>query len=72
MDHWLKMKENKKWDKYLDLAGAEKSVKHEHDCDTNCRWCTWNGPQGFGKEIGKIGNKRKNPDHLDHSIVKIR
>ena len=28
---------------------TKKAVKHESDGDTSCNWCTWNGPQSFGK-----------------------
>ena len=38
------------------------------DGDTNCSLYTWNGPQGFGKETGGIGDYGKNWDHPDHSI----
>ena len=41
---------------------AEKAMEHEGNGDTNCSWCTWNGPKG-------LGDQGKNRDHLDNSIV---
>ena len=38
-DNRIKLKENKKKDKYLDLAGELKKQEHESDGDTNCNWC---------------------------------
>ena len=40
-DHYVKIKENEKKDKYLDLARKlkKKTVKYEDNSDTNCRWC---------------------------------
>ena len=46
-------------------------MKHGDDGDTNCSWCTWNGPQGLGKMIGTIENQKKNRDHRNFDIVKI-
>ena len=40
-------------------------------CDTNCSWCTWNGPQESGKGTEGIGNQSMKKDHLDYSIVEI-
>ena len=34
----------------------------EHEGDTNDSWCTWNSLQGPEKEIGGIGDQRKNQD----------
>ena len=33
---------------------AEKSMKHEGGCDTNCSWGTWNGPQRLKKKLGVL------------------
>ena len=38
---------------------------------TNCSWRAWNGRQTLGQKTGGTGNKGKNRDHLDFSIVKI-
>ena len=39
-DHWVKLKEREKKDKYLDLSRElKKTVEHESDGDTNCK-CT--------------------------------
>ena len=40
------------------------------DCHTNCK-CACSGPQRLAKEIGRVGNQRKNRDHPNHSIVEI-
>ena len=34
-------------------------MEHESDGDTNCSWCTWNGPQRPEKETGGGVNKKK-------------
>ena len=41
------------------------------DGNTNCSWCTWNGPQKLGKGTGRIGNQRKNRDQQDYRFVEI-
>ena len=38
MDHRVNIKEEKKEDKYLDLARELRKLKHEDDGDTNCNW----------------------------------
>ena len=42
VDHRVKLKENEKRDKYLDLArGLKKTTMgYESYADTNCNWCT--------------------------------
>ena len=71
-DQKVKMKENEKINIYSDLAKELKRIiEHEDGGDTNCSWCTWNGPQRLVKETVGIGNKKKNQDHPDHSVVKI-
>ena len=35
-DHWVKLKEGEKRDKYLDLARELKTKEHESDGDTYC------------------------------------
>ena len=37
-DHEMKIKENEKKDKYLDLARELKTTQHENEGDTNCDW----------------------------------
>ena len=58
VDHGVTKKDNEKIKKYLNLARDLKiTVEHEDDVDTNCNWCTWNGPQKTkGLDIcGRIG-----------------
>ena len=41
-NHWVKLKESEKKDKYLDLAReVKKNVEYECDGDTNCKQCSW-------------------------------
>ena len=54
---------------YLDLVKELKRL--EVNCDTDCSWCIWNGPQEFGKKIEGIENPRKNRVYTDHSIIEI-
>ena len=35
-DHWIKIKENEKRDKYLDLARELKCYEHESEGETDC------------------------------------
>ena len=46
-------------------------VEHESDSNTNCNWCTWNGPQRFYKGTGRVGNQRTSWDHPNYSITKM-
>ena len=48
----MKIKENEKRDKYLELAKEKKVMQHESDGDNSCNWCTRNGLQRLGKETG--------------------
>ena len=69
-DHRVKLKENEKRDKYLDLARElKKTVKHEGD--TNCNWCTWNDLQGLSKRAGRVRNRRMSGDYPNYSIVEV-
>ena len=62
-DHWVKMKENEKIDKYLDLTRElKKTVEYEGESDTNCSWCTRYGPKKLGKKTGRPGNQSKKWD----------
>ena len=45
-DQSMKVKEGKKKDKFLDLAGELKFIEHESDGDN---WCTWSGPKRIRK-----------------------
>ena len=57
----MKLKENEKRDKYLDLVrDLKKTFEHEGDVDTNCIWSTWNNPQSTVKGIGR---------YLDDGII---
>ena len=40
-----KKKKEKKRNWILPSQRTKKAVEHENDSDTNCGWCTWNGPQ---------------------------
>ena len=55
VDHRIKLKENEKKDKYLDLARElKKTVEHESDGDTNCNWCSWHKNQRIGTRTGGL------------------
>ena len=70
-DQWVKLKEIKKRDKYLDLAKDLKTMGHEDDADTDCNWCARNKPRSIRKGTGSVVNKRTSGDHPDDSIIKI-
>ena len=72
-DPRVKLKENEKRDKYLDLARElkKKTVEHGSDSDTNCYWCGQYSHQRIGKGTVKLGNKTTSGDHADYSIVEI-
>ena len=65
-DHRVKLKENEKRDKYLDLAREVKkrTMEHESAGDTNSNWCAQYSHQG-------IGDKRTSGDHPNYSVVEI-
>ena len=47
-DHRVKLKENEKKDKYLDLAKERKiTVEYESDVYTNYKWCSWYSHEGL-------------------------
>ena len=46
-------------------------MKHAGNGDTNCSWCSWNGPQKIREVIGTVGNRRTSQDHPNYNIVKI-
>ena len=68
VDHKVKIKENEKIDKYLDLTRELKKVAEHYsdgDGDTNRSWCIWNGPRGAGKnKTGRTENQSKGPTRL--------
>ena len=52
VNHRVKIKENEKRDKNLDLARKlKKAMEHEGDDDTNCNWCALKNPQGLVKRL---------------------
>ena len=68
----VKLKENEKRDKYLDLARElKKPMEHESDGDTICNWCTRRSHQRIDTGTGGLRNKRMNRDHPNYSIIKI-
>ena len=71
-NHRVKLKENKKKDKYRDLAwDVKKTVKYESDDDTNCDWCSWHGHQRIDTGTGGLENKGASEDHLNYCITEI-
>ena len=72
VNHWVKLKECEKRDKYLDLTrGLRKTVEHESDGYTNCNWCSWYSNQRIGKRTWGLGNKRTSGDNPNYSIAEI-
>ena len=70
-DHRVRLNENEKIDKYLDLAWELKiTMKHESNSDTNCNWYLWYSHQRIGTMSGGLGNKRSG-DHPNYSIIEI-
>ena len=66
-DHRIKLKESEKKDKYLDLAWElKKTVEHEIDDLTNCKWCSWYSHQRIGTRTEGFGN-----NYLNYSIIEI-
>ena len=59
----VKIKENEKRDKYLDLAREQKKTKktieHEGDGGTNCTWCAWNHPQSSIRGLEELEIRRR-------------
>ena len=59
-DHRVKLKENEKRDKYLDLTRELKKImEHESDDDTNYKRCFWHCHQRFDTGTGGLGKKKK-------------
>ena len=54
----VKIKENEKRDKYLDLPRQlKKLLVHESDGDTNHNWCVQKVPKRFGNGSWKLVDK---------------
>ena len=71
VDHTVKLKENGKRDKYLDLARELKTMDHESDGDTNGNWYARNNPHRLSEETGRIRYERTSGDPPDYIIIKI-
>ena len=67
-DHKLKLKENKKKDRYLDFAWELKKLWNDY---TNCNWCSWYTHQRIDKGTGGRGMKRTSGDHSNYGIIEI-
>ena len=67
-DHRVKLKENEKKDKYLNLA---RELKHESDDYTNCNWCPYYNHKGINKGTGGLGNKRTSGDHPNYCTTEM-
>ena len=69
----MTISENQNLQKEREILGVcqrkKKAAEYESDGDTSCKWCTWNGPQSFGKGTGRTGNQKKNRDRPN--IVEI-
>ena len=70
-DHRVKLKENEKKDKYLDLARELKTVEHESDVYINCIWYSWYSNQRIIKWTGGHRNKTASGDHPNYCIIEI-
>ena len=71
-DHRVKLKENEKRDKYLDLARElKKTMEYESDGDANCKWCARYCHQRIYTGTGERKNKRTSGDYPNYSIIKI-
>ena len=71
-DHRVKMKESEKRNKYLDLAWElKKTMEHERDDDTKCKWRARYSHQRIGTGSGGVGNKKTSGDHSNYSIIEI-
>ena len=68
VNHRVKIK-GENIDKYLDFARELKKLQNMSDSDTNCSWCTWNGPQRLGKGTERNENQMEDWDHPDYRIV---
>ena len=72
VDHRVKLKENEKKNKYLDLArDFTKTVKHESNVYINYFWWSWYSHRRIIKVTGGLGNKRRSGDHSNYTIIEI-
>ena len=69
-DHRVKLKENEKKDKNLDIARERKSLEHESDGDSNCNWCSSYNHQNIHIGTGRLGKKRTSGDQSNR-LVKL-
>ena len=74
--HWIKLKESKKWDRYIDLVRElkkkkQKTMEHEGDLDTNCNWWTWNNSQRIDKGTRQLRHQRIRRNHQHYIVTKI-
>ena len=74
-DDRVKLKENEKKDKYLDLAREFKkklwNMKVTIVIILYCNWCSWYSHQRIGSKTGKVGNRRTSGDDPNYRITKI-
>ena len=65
----MQLKDCEKKDKYLDLLGEEKTMKHEGDRYTNRDWCFWCSQRKINKGTGGLGNRKKSGDNTNYNII---
>ena len=71
-NHRVKLKENEKKDKYLNLAWEfKKTVEQESDDYTNCDWCSWYSHQRIDASTGGLRNNWTRGHHPNYCIIKI-
>ena len=69
-DHRLKLKENLKKDKYLDLARElKKTMEYESGNNIKCDWWFLYSHQRIIKVSGGLGYKRTSEDHRNYYII---
>ena len=69
-DHRVKLKENKKKNKYFDLVRKlKKYMECESDGYTNCNWFSWYSQQRINKGTEGLGSWRSSEDHQNFWII---
>ena len=69
-DHWVKLKEGKKTDKFLDFARElKKNVEHESDGDKTYSWCSWYSHEKTDTRTGGLESKRTSEDHPNYRFI---
>ena len=68
-NHRIKLKENEKKDKYLDLTRELKKLWNMKVTVISIDWCFWYCHQRIIKGPGGIGNKRTSEDHPNNYII---